>query len=57
MKGLGKTKKLSKELVDAAIDQVVFYKGGAIELKMKYHEIFEKTRHEIDDFCRKEGVL
>lgn len=44
MKNLRGTRKLSQELVDTAIERVLVYEGGDIEIVMKYQDVFELTR-------------
>lgn len=44
MKSIRETRKLSQELVDTAIERVLVYEGGDIEIVMKYQDIFELTR-------------
>ncbi len=44
MKSIRETKRLSQELVDKAIERVLVYEGGDIEIVMKYQDVFELTR-------------
>ena len=49
MKSIEDTSELSQELVDAAIEKVFSYKGGAIEVVMKYQDVFELTEMYVND--------
>lgn len=44
MKNIRGFSKLTQELVDMAIDRVLVYEGGDIEIVMKYQDVFEQTR-------------
>lgn len=44
MKSIRGKRKLSQELVDAAIERVLVYEGGDIEIVMKYQDVFGLTR-------------
>ena len=44
MRGLKNTKKLSQELVDAAIERIYVHEGGDIHVILKYQDIFDLTR-------------
>lgn len=47
MKGIRGCGELSQELVDTAIERVLVYEGGSIEIIMKYQDIFELTRDHV----------
>lgn len=44
MKSIRDVSKLSQALIDTAIERVLVYEGGTIEIVMKYQDIFEITR-------------
>ena len=44
MKNIRDVSKLSQALVDTVIERVLIYEGGAIEIVLKYQDIFELTR-------------
>ena len=48
MKGIQTAERLSQELVDHAITQVLVHVNGDIELCFKYHDIFNLTKTCID---------
>ncbi len=52
LKGLRETKVLTKELVDMAIERIVVYEDNAIELFMKYHDVFVLTGEYLRNICR-----
>ena len=43
MKRVNKTDHLSRELVDTMLDKVLVYKDRAIEVILKYQDVFELT--------------
>lgn len=49
MKSIENTEELTQELVDIAIDKVLFYKGGDVEVVMKYQDVFELTETFLKD--------
>lgn len=51
MKGLQETEKLTKELADMAIERIVVYENNAIELFMKYHDVFVLTAEYLRNIC------
>lgn len=51
LKGLRETKVLTKELVDMAIERIVVYEDNAIELFMKYHDVFVLTGEYLQNIC------
>jgi len=44
IKSIRNSRKLSQELVDTAIERVLVYEGGNIEIVMKYQDVFKLTR-------------
>ena len=48
MKGIEAAHGLTKELVDAVIEKVMVYEDGAIEIVMKYQDVFDLTKHSIE---------
>lgn len=51
MKGLQESEKLTKELVDMAIERIVVYENNTIELFMKYHDVFVLTAEYLRNIC------
>lgn len=44
MAGVRKERKLTKELVDAVIEQVKAFEGGGIEIVMRYQDVYDLTK-------------
>ena len=44
IKSIRNSRKLSQELVDTAIERILVYEGGNIEIVMKYQDVFKLTR-------------
>lgn len=42
MRGASGLTKLTQDLVDAMIEKVTLYEGGRIEVKLRYHDVFEE---------------
>lgn len=42
MRGVAGMTELTRELVDAMIEKVIVYEGGRIEVKLRYHDVFEE---------------
>lgn len=51
LKSLQETKTLTKELVDMAVERIVVYEDNAIELFMKYHDVFVLTAEYLRNIC------
>ncbi len=51
LKGLQETETLTKELADMAIERIVVYENNAIELFMKYHDVFVLTNEYLRSIC------
>lgn len=47
LRGLSRSKKLTRELADAVIDKIYLYKGGGVEIVLKYNDIFRQTEKSI----------
>ena len=56
MESIRSSKELTKELVDAVVEQVKVYGDGSIEIRMKYQDIFELTGRYLGEFQEKEGA-
>ena len=56
IKGLQETSILTKELADMAIDHIVIYEDGSIELFMKYHDVFVLTGEYLQEICGEESA-
>lgn len=56
LKGLQEISILTKELADMAIDHIVIYEDGSIELFMKYHDVFVLTGEYLQEICGEESA-
>lgn len=54
MKNIRDVSSLSQALVDTVIERVLVYEGGAIEIVMKYQDIFELTRDYVREIHEQE---
>ena len=54
MKGTGGIDRLTKEMVDSVVEKVIVYEDNAVEIVMKYQDVFNLTKESISRF--KEGA-
>lgn len=55
MKDIQDVDNISQALVDTAVERVLVYEGGAIEIVMKYQDIFELTRNYVREIQGQEA--
>lgn len=51
LKGLQETETLTKELINMAVESIVVYEDNAVELFMKYHDVFVLTSEYLRNIC------
>ena len=57
MKNIQDVSGLSQALIDMVIERVLVYEGGAIEIVMKYQDIFELTRDYVREIQENSGKI
>ena len=54
MKSVRRSRKLTKELADAVVENVKVFEGGSIEVVFKYQDVFELTKAYLSEIREKE---